>query len=119
MHLPSRDCLMNVGKASGSDTSVYTPREKVKDLDDAQSQDSKSIGASNSSNKGVSRKSNNELVVTRDRIRPITTGKNFMQYLNKVEDHLEHCSDSETREYVNRLEKDLKEINALLDKVSI
>ena len=110
---------MNVGKASGSDTSVYTPREKPKDIDDGQSQDSKSIAVSNSSNKGALPKDNNEYGITRDRTRPITTGKNFMQYLNIVEDHLEHCSDSDTRQYVNRLEKDLKEINALLDKVSM
>ena len=40
-----------------------------------------------------------------------------MQYLNKVEDHLEHCSDAENRDYVKRLEKDLEEANSLLNKV--
>ena len=110
---------MNVGKASGSDISVCTPREKGRDLEDSQSQDSKSNVVSTSSNKGISSKGNVESKTGQDRIRPITTGKNFMQYLNKVEDHLEHCSDSETRAYVNRLENDLNKINALLDKVSL
>ena len=49
--------------------------------------------------------------------KPITTGKHFMQYLNKVEDHLEYCSDSENRDYVQKLETDLEEIGSLLEKV--
>ena len=52
-------------------------------------------------------------------IKPITTGKHFMQYLNKVEDHLEYCSDSENRDYVQKLETDLEEIGSLLEKVGI
>ena len=51
--------------------------------------------------------------------KPITTGKHFMQYLNKVEDHLEYCSDSENRDYVQKLETDLEEIGSLLEKVGI
>ena len=51
--------------------------------------------------------------------KPITTGKHFMQYLNKVEDHLEYCSDSENRDYVQKLERDLEEISKLLEKVGI
>ena len=50
-------------------------------------------------------------------VKPITTGKHFMQYLNKVEDHLEYCSDSENRDYVQKLETDLEEIGSLLEKV--
>ena len=116
IQLPSRDCLLNAGRASGSDTSAYTPKEKPKDLDDVNSQDSKNNMLSSSSNKGISRR--NDANLSHENIRPITTGKHFMQYLNKVEDHLEHCSDSDTREYVNKLEEDLKEIHSLLDKVS-
>ena len=52
-------------------------------------------------------------------VKPITTGKHFMQYLNKVEDHLEYCSDSENRDYVKKLETHLEEISALLEKVGI
>ena len=52
-------------------------------------------------------------------VKPITTGKHFMQYLNKVEDHLEYCSDSENRDYVQKLETDLEEIGSLLEKVGI
>ena len=52
-------------------------------------------------------------------VKPITTGKHFMQYLNKVEDHLEYCSDSENRDYVQKLEADLEEIGSLLEKVGI
>ena len=52
-------------------------------------------------------------------VKPITTGKHFMQYLNKVEDHLEYCSDSENRDYVQKLETDLGEIGSLLEKVGI
>ena len=117
IQLPSKDCFMNIGRASGSGTSAYTPRERAIDLEEVQSQNSKSNIISTSSNKGSS-KGRNDLNVGHENARPITTGKHFMQYLNKVEDHLEHCSDSETRDYVNRLENDLKEINLLLDKVS-
>ena len=109
---------MNTGKASGSDTSAYTPRERARDCEELHSQDSKSNIPSTSSNKGLPGKGRNELSMGHENVRPITTGKHFMQYLNKVEDHLEHCSDSETREYVTKLEKDLEEISSLLDKVS-
>ena len=107
---------MNTGKASGSGASAYTPRERAIDLE-IHSQNSKGNIVSTSSNKG-SNKGRNDVSSGNENVRPITTGKHFMQYLNKVEDHLEHCSDSETRDYVNRLENDLKEINLLLDKVS-
>ena len=61
----------------------------------------------------------NQNIIEPGHVKPITTGKHFMQYLNKVEDHLEYCSDSENRDYVQKLEADLEEIGSLLEKVGI
>ena len=50
IQLPSKDCFMNIGRASGSGTSAYTPRERAIDLEEVQSQNSKSNIISTSSN---------------------------------------------------------------------
>ena len=114
---------MMTGDAS-SDMSMNTPKGIIKDVSESHTTHDIKSNAGNStttsSTKGVGKGQSQRVSGGHGTVRrPVTTGKHFMEWLNNVENHLEHSSDSECRDYVKSLDKGLCEINSLLDQVRI